>query len=372
MWGMTGDRDYLYICIPLTAGVLLALWISEQLIRTYDAAYFAAGLTFALCGTGAMAAAGNKFLRTSAPFWIATFFCCGALCLFEDRLLLLDLKQSINALFARAQSNVCVTIDAIPFSDTEHNALVKALVTGDRSSLSSGTKSAFRNAGAAHMLALSGMHLGIIYLMINRSLLIIGNRPWARKTRNILTICLTGLYTILCGAGPSLLRAWLFIALYESGKLWGRPQNAGRVLCAALTIHLIFRPSDIAEPGFQLSYLAMAGIVLLWPRMRSWYKTEGTARKKWQGGTLGQKIWDLMALSISCQLFTGPLSYLYFHNFPKYFLVTNLIGAPLLTIVLFCAIASLTLTAMNVPPCILYSWLEMPIHALIKFMEIFA
>lgn len=356
---MTAERDHLVICIPLTAGIACAMLISKHLLRISSAGYIAAALTFTLCCTLVSAILMHKTLRTSIPAWSASFFLCGALCHFENSLLVMDVGNGILAGIRAREAMVCSVIDTIPFKNSECTALVKALITGNRSGLSMETKIAFRQAGAAHMLALSGMHLGIIYLILKRGMAIFGNTPAARLCRSFSCIVLTGLYTILCGAGASLLRAWLFIALNECGKMTGRPQNGGRVLCTALSIHLIFRPSDLLEPGFQLSYLAMAGIIFVWPHMRAWYKTPGT----------GKKIWDLSTLSISCQLFTGPISYLYFHNFPKFFILTNLLGAPLLSAVMFCSITALALTASGIPDCFIYDCLEKPVEIMLQLLE---
>ena len=255
-------------------------------------------------------------------------------------------------------------IEHIPFRDKEDNALVEALVIGDRSRLSQGTKRDFRTAGAAHMLALSGMHLGIIYLVINRLLCLMGNSIPARKARNLIVTAVCGLYTLLCGAGPSLVRAWLFIALNEGASFLNRPQDPRQVFCAALTLHLIFRPESIMDMGFQLSYLAMVGIVFVWPVMREWYRAKG----------LGRSIWDAATLSISCQLFTAPLTYFHFGTFPVYFLITNLAGSLLMSLVMASSLAAMTVHtaggdnfAKTICP-----FCEWPVRAMRNFVHIIA
>jgi len=230
---------------------------------------------------------------------------------------------------AGLQEGISLRIGAIPFKDPENNALMEALLLGRKGGLSASTVAAFRNAGAAHLLALSGMHLGIIYAFAGKALqLLLGNSILARRIRHVAIILLCLWYTMICGAGDSLLRAWLFILLRESGLLLDRPQPPGQILCAALTLHLVVRPLSVGNIGFQLSYLAMVGIVFVWPLVKDW---------------LDSRIWSAASLSICCQLFTAPLTLLYFGTFPKYFLITNLLAAPLLSVVLVCCVLLLIL-----------------------------
>lgn len=222
---------------------------------------------------------------------------------------------------------------SIPWDNGADNALSAALFTGDRSTMEKDLVRDFRIAGAAHMLALSGMHLGIIYLIISRIMSLLGNSVPMRKIRNIVIIILTGTYTIACGAAPSLVRAWLFIFLREGGQAIGRKQKPQNIYCTALSLHLALRPESITSVGFQLSYLAMAGIVFLWPHMRAWYTGDPNG--------IGAKIWDSASLAICCQTMTTPLSLYCFGTFPKYFLITNLIAAPLLTMVIISTLIAL-------------------------------
>lgn len=251
--------------------------------------------------------------------------------------------------FAPLAEKLHRTINSIPFEDCRDNSLLLALISGDRSKLDRNTVNDFRTAGAAHLLALSGMHLGVLYILISKLLSIAGSTVAKRKIRSLAIISTTGLYTLLCGAGASLVRAWLFIFLAESARLLHRPQPAGQIFCTALTLHLIFSPSSVTEPGFQLSYLAMIGIVFLWPHIRNWMKS---------------RIWDGASLCISCQLFTGPLSYAYFGTFPKFFLLTNLIAAPLMTLVLVFGIAAIIFNGIGAECHWLFTVCELPLKCL--------
>ena len=118
---------------------------------------------------------------------------------------------------------------------------------------------------------LSGLHLGILYLMLLWITAPLGNSRVSRIVRFLLIVSASGFYSLLTGAGPSIVRAFLFILLNEACKLAGREREPLRVLLAGLTIQLALKPGVIASVGFQLSYLAMTGIYLLYPMLESLY-----------------------------------------------------------------------------------------------------
>jgi competence protein ComEC len=225
-------------------------------------------------------------------------------------------------------------IDGIPFPSEGTAPLLKALLTGDRSGLPRDTVRVFRESGGAHLLALSGLHIGILYLLLSKLLWPLGNSSCARRIRYVLILLSAGLFTLMTGASPSIVRAFLFIFLTETARITGRPRNPIRVLTTALLIQLVITPSSITSVGFQLSYLAMTGIFLLFPVLESWYPKELRFDPV-------RKIWQAAALSISCQAFTGPLAWLRFHTFPTYFLLTNLLAMPVTTLLMGSAVATL-------------------------------
>ena len=202
----------------------------------------------------------------------------------------------------------------------------------------------FRSSGAAHLLALSGLHLGVIYLILSRLLSPLGNSRAARALRSAVTVGLCGIYTLATGAGPSIVRAFLFISTGECAKLlrMRRITPAG-TLSLALTVQLALRPGLISSAGFQMSYLAMLGIVALYPRLEAWYPP-GSRHDPMR------RIWKAAALSVSCQLFTAPVAWWHFRTFPRYFLMANLLGLPLTEAVIVTAVATLLLQAAGICP----------------------
>ncbi len=249
-----------------------------------------------------------------------------------------SLEVSISAQALKSQ------IDSIPYKDSSSNALVKALLTGDKSDLSIDLKNCFRKSGASHLLALSGMHLGIVYIIISRILSLCGNSPTVKKLRSLISVSAAGFYTLMTGAGPSIVRAFLFISINESAICLNRRSSPQNTFCTALLIQLTFSPESIISAGFQLSYLAMAGIYFLYPSIKKWYGTLASLAGKQNNIRHGSRfdpvhrLWNAAALTISCQIFTAPAAWVHFRSFPVYFLITNIIAMPLTTVVIQLAI----------------------------------
>ena len=265
-------------------------------------------------------------------------------------------------------------IDSIPFSSAQTNALLKALLTGERSTLSPELTEAFRDSGASHILALSGLHLGIIYGIFSKVLFFMGNSMAGRRMRSAVIVILCGFYTLATGAGPSIVRAFIFIFLGEAARMTGRLHSLRQLLMASLLIQVIIDPLSVRSVSFQLSYAAMAGIAFIYPWLRDFWPS-GEAGDDSCGRALVRAmrwIWNSAALSISCQLATGPLAYLYFGTFPQHFLLTNLISLPLTGFIIPCALASLVLSGLGWCPTFMISVTEWLVSLLTWSLEVIA
>ena len=308
-------------------------------------------------------------------------------------------------LFAGLAADFRSMISSIPFPHEGTAPLVNALLTGDRSSLDSSVMNSFRDSGASHILALSGLHLGIIYGILLKVTSIFGKHPTIKAVRSLIIISLCGIYTLATGASPSLVRAFLFILVNETARLTHRSNNPLRVFCAALFIQTAINPQMISSTGFQLSYLAMAGIFLLYPALKKWYPQEEAAGdmliEKGAGLTESdglegvmidkgccrasrcwtswmktivsaapRKIWDAAALTISCQVFTEPLAWWKFGTFPKYFLLTNLLSLPLTSAVMLLSVSTSVLFAIGICPDFLISLTDSSASLLLFIMKV--
>ena len=308
-------------------------------------------------------------------------------------------------LFAGLAADFRSMISSIPFPHEGTAPLVNALLTGDRSSLDDSVMNSFRDSGASHILALSGLHLGIIYGILLKVTSIFGKHPTVKAVRSLIIISLCGIYTLATGASPSLVRAFLFILINETARLTHRSNNPLRVYCAALFIQTAINPQVISSTGFQLSYLAMAGIFLLYPALKKWYPQEEAAgdmliengagltesdglegvmidksccraRRCWTSwmktivSDAPRKIWDAAALTISCQVFTGPLAWWKFGTFPKYFLLTNLLSLPLTSAVMLLSVSTSVLFAIGICPDFLISLTDSSASLLLFIMKV--
>lgn len=291
-----------------------------------------------------------------------SMFVCGVICRKISMICECSTTDILSDFAAPALRIFTKLIDSLPFVDESCNSFLKALLCGDRSSLPEHITKSFRESGASHILALSGLHLGIIYMMTRRGLSILGNNPAARKFRSAATILLCCGYTILTGAGSSLTRALIFVMLNEAGTLINRSHELKQVFYSALLIQLTMSPSSSVSLGFQLSYAAMAGIVFIYPVLRDSFPS----------GNPIKKIWSIASMSIACQITTAPLVWIRFHTFPPYFLITNLICIPLTGVVIPASTLTLALHSAGICPEFIYKISETLILALLASIRIIA
>ncbi len=268
------------------------------------------------------------------------FFFCGVLCAINQKLgcevHLLTEQRKATLLFLQT------AVNDTPFKNETTTSLLQALLCGDKSLLSSELRQDFSKSGAAHILALSGLHLAILSGMLKKSLFFLGHSPAAQKIRNAIVVITSGAYTLCCGAGASLVRAFLFICLHCANEvLPHRKTPIGNQLLLASMIQLCLHPDSIKTLSFQLSYLSCTGIIFLFPHLDKWLPTEkGAARK----------IWSSLALSLSCQLFTAPLVYLKFGTLPKFFLLTNLLALPICEALMNVSVIAVILNTLGAYP----------------------
>lgn len=202
---------------------------------------------------------------------------------------------------------------------SEQYAIVAAMTLGDKSELSTDTKRTFYITGAAHILALSGLHLGIIYMMVS---LLVRGRRW-RMTAQILTLFLLWAFAFLVGLSPSVVRSATMLTVYSLLSLGYRQKMSVNVLFFTAIVMLIAHPNALFEISFQMSYLAVLAILLFFPCIN------GIISERWlMEHRLTRWLWGMAALSVSAQLGVASLVAFYFHRFSTYFLLSNFIVIP--------------------------------------------
>ncbi|MDX1943283.1 MAG: ComEC/Rec2 family competence protein [Saprospiraceae bacterium] len=205
-------------------------------------------------------------------------------------------------------------------------AVASALILGYRDEISEEINTAYRNTGATHVLAVSGMHVGFIYIGISFLLsLIKSNRRSWKIAKIFIELFSIWAFSFITGGAASILRAATMFSFIIIGKAIQRNANIYNTLAASAFFLLCINPYYIMDVGFQLSYLALIGIIYFEPKIyRCWYI-------KYK---VGDYLWKLVAVSLAAQLVTLPISLYYFHQFPWYFWLSGLVVVPISVIVL--------------------------------------
>ena len=195
-----------------------------------------------------------------------------------------------------------------------------ALILGYKDEITDEIRAAYAGTGAMHVLAVSGLHLGLIFLIIDAllGLIKVHGRLWEWTKAAILFASIWA-FALLTGASPSAQRAATMLSFIIVGLALNRTTNTYNTLAASAFFLLLFNPYLVTSVGFQLSYLAVAGIVFFQPKIAAWWKIKNK---------FGNYLWQLAAVSVAAQLMTLPLVLFYFHQFPVYFWLSGLIVVP--------------------------------------------
>jgi competence protein ComEC len=208
--------------------------------------------------------------------------------------------------------------------DDDNFAVAAALILGDKSFLDTEILMSYSAAGAMHVLAVSGLHVGMIFLFLQFAF------SWIRKTERkwlypVIVLLFLWFYALLTGFSPSVQRAATMFSFVVIGQSINRPTNIYNSLAASAIFLMIINPMIIYKVGFQLSYIAVIGIVYFHPKIFNLFYI------KWW---LPRKLWEITVISIAAQISTFPLTLYYFHQFPTYFFVSNLFVIPLASLIL--------------------------------------
>ena len=229
-------------------------------------------------------------------------------------------RFSLAALTQRTRAGVSSLIRET--FDEDCADIVTALVIGDRSDLSEETWRRFRASGVAHLLALSGLHVGVLFAALEW---LLTRLRLSRRTAFFTALPAMAAYALLVGAPASMLRACLMIAAAHVARLLGRPRDGASILCLAMLPLLIVNPLYIEDAGFVLSFSAVAGLLLFGRRIplpEARWENRPTRVLKWFG--------QLARASFAAQIGTLPASACCFNQLPLWFLPFNVALGPLM------------------------------------------
>lgn len=270
-----------------------------------------------------------------------------------------------NPIFENIYSlrNYCAAAFEKSGMNSENIAVAKALVLGDKALISDELMLSYASTGALHVLAVSGLHVGIIMLILSFIL-----KPLKRIKKAkflFLIFALSGIwfYAILTGLTPSVLRAAVMFSFVLIGSEMQRDTSIYQSLMISATVLLLFDPNILFQLGFLLSYFAVIGIVFFHPKIYAllFFKNK-----------IADKIWQVSSVSMAAQLATFPLGIYCFQQFPNYFLVANLIVIPLSFLILILGIVALIVNSvpiLNVIIFFLLDWLIFLLNHGVRFVE---
>lgn len=197
----------------------------------------------------------------------------------------------------------------------DDQAFASTLILGYKADLSQETMNIYARTGTIHVLSVSGMHVGIVFVVLNWLLQFLDRKRWTMLIKMAFILSFIWFYTLLTGLSPSVLRSAVMISVFIISKTFVKKTNNYNILAFAAFSLLAWNPFLIWDAGFQLSFLAVLGLIWLQPKIESWFYI----KNKWLN-----KLWTAVAISLAAQLITFPLSMYYFHQFPVYFLISNL------------------------------------------------
>jgi competence protein ComEC len=235
-------------------------------------------------------------------------------------------------------------------------ALVSALLLGRTEFLESEIMQEFSHAGVIHVLSVSGLHVGIMYVLADRMLFFLKRGRKSRIMHNILILGCIWAYAFITGLPSSVIRAALMFSLIAAGKMFKRSSESYNILAVAAFFQLFINPYDITQVGFQLSYVAVLGIFAFY---KPFNDLINPSNKIFAG------IWSILSVSMAAQLATFPLACHYFNMFPVYFLLTNLIVVPLAAVVTYFAVFLLAAGAAGLT----FEWFAWPLKWSLRFMS---
>ena len=227
-------------------------------------------------------------------------------------------------------------------------AIINALLLGQRQDISKAIYSNYTNAGAIHILAVSGLHVGILLTILSFVLKPIENFKHGKLTKTILLVAILWCFALISGLSASVTRAVTMFSIVAIAINLKRPTNIYNTLAISIFTILLFKPLFIFDVGFQLSYLAVFAIVIIDPLIYKRWKPKSK---------LLDFYWHTFTITLSAQLGIIPISLYYFHQFPSLFFISNLVIIPFLGLILGLGILIIVLAVLNLlPPFVAYTY----------------
>ena len=236
---------------------------------------------------------------------------------------ILKLQPAASSLKGAAEQfrNYCIYKLSQTSISQKELAVIQALVLGQKRALDKQLYQAYAAAGAVHILAVSGLHVGILYAILLTLLAPVTRLQKGEIIRSITIVLSLWCYALFTGLSASVCRAVTMFSFFAVARALGRKTSTINTLSLSFSCLLFYNPLYLFQVGFQLSYLAVLSIITLQPKLASYYTP---------GNKLAKLLWNTMTVTLAAQIGLGPLSIYYFNQFPGLFFITNIIVLPLL------------------------------------------
>lgn len=208
-------------------------------------------------------------------------------------------------------------------------AFISALTLGYKNMLTDDMQQSFRVSGTAHVLAVSGLHVGIVFLIFSGLFAFLGKTGKKYQLRQWLIILALWFYAFITGMSPSVLRAVIMLSIVCIGLIRGRKGFTYNTVAIAAFAILIFNPYSLFDVSFQMSFTAVLSILFFQPKLSGLFLINNK---------LGRYAWDLFTVSLAAQLGVFPLVLFYFGTFPTYFFIANMFIVPLIGLIIYTTI----------------------------------
>ena len=259
---------------------------------------------------------------------------------------ILHLNKSTSSLFGFAMKTREHLISNLSKEgyDEDVFGVIQALLLGKREDISEETYTHYKNAGAVHILAVSGLHVGVLLFLFQFLLQPLTYFPKGETIRLASVVLLLWGYAFLAGLSPSVVRAVTMFSFVAYAQYLNRPTNSFNIIALSMLFILLVKPLYLFQVGFQMSYAAVFAIVWIYPKLqRFWFPDHFLVRK----------VWQLLSVSIAAQIGVLPISLFYFHQFPLLFFISNLLIIPFLGVILGIGTLTLFLSLLNMLPQVL-------------------
>ncbi|NDW08833.1 ComEC/Rec2 family competence protein [Dysgonomonas sp. 520] len=241
----------------------------------------------------------------------------------------LKTKHTVQTYASKCKAEVLDFYRSLNLNDTQFS-IISALTLGYKDEMPDDIKESFRTTGTAHVLATSGLHVGIIFSMIMFLFGFLHRKSGYYKLKFVFIILFLWMYAFLAGLSPSIVRACIMLTIYCFAEIFNRKGFSFNTIFAAAFLMLIFNPFSLFDIGFQLSFMAVISICYLQPKLSKLWEIENK---------YGRYVWQLFTLSMAAQIGTFALCLYYFGYFPTYFFVTNLFVPILAGAIIYLTIA---------------------------------